>query len=35
VIPARSAAAATRTLDLMRPAAIVLDIRLHGEDSWE
>jgi len=35
VIPARSAAAATRTLDLMRPAAIVLDIRLHGEESWE
>ena len=35
VIPARSAAAATKTLDLVRPAAIVLDIRLHGEESWE
>ena len=34
VIPARSAAAATKTLDLMRPAAMVFDIRLHGEDSW-
>jgi len=35
VIPARSAAAATKTLDLLRPAAIVLDIRLHGEESWD
>jgi signal transduction histidine kinase/CheY-like chemotaxis protein len=35
VIPARSAAAATKTLDLMRPAAMVFDIRLHGQDAWE
>jgi signal transduction histidine kinase/CheY-like chemotaxis protein len=34
VIPARSAAAATKTLDLMRPAAMVFDIRLHGQDAW-
>jgi CheY-like chemotaxis protein/anti-sigma regulatory factor (Ser/Thr protein kinase) len=34
VVPARSAAAAVKTLDLVRPAAIVLDIRLHGEESW-
>ena len=34
VIPARSAAAATKTLDLIRPSAMVLDITLHGEQSW-
>ena len=35
MVPARSAAAAVRTLELLRPAAIVLDIRLHGAESWD
>ena len=35
VVPARSAAAAIKTLELMRPVAIVLDIRLHGHESWD
>ena len=35
MIPARSAAAALKALDVLRPAAIVLDIRLHGEESWD
>ena len=34
-VPARSVAAAMTALDVMRPAAIVLDIRLHGEESWD
>jgi signal transduction histidine kinase/CheY-like chemotaxis protein len=34
-VPVRSAAAAFKTLDAIRPAAIVLDIRLHGEESWD
>lgn len=35
VVPARSVAGARAALDAIRPAAIVLDIRLHGQDSWE
>jgi signal transduction histidine kinase/CheY-like chemotaxis protein len=35
VLPARSAAAAMTALDALRPAAIILDIRLHGQDSWD
>ena len=35
MVPARSAAAALKALDVLRPAAIVLDIRLHGEESWD
>jgi CheY-like chemotaxis protein len=34
VIPVRSAAAATKTLEAIRPSAIVLDVRLHGDESW-
>ena len=34
LVPARSLSAARATLDAMRPAAIILDIRLFGEDSW-
>jgi CheY-like chemotaxis protein/anti-sigma regulatory factor (Ser/Thr protein kinase) len=35
MVPARSAAAATKAIEVLRPAAIVLDIRLHGTESWE
>jgi signal transduction histidine kinase/DNA-binding response OmpR family regulator len=35
LVPARSAAAADVVLDAMRPAAIVLDLRLQGHDSWD
>jgi signal transduction histidine kinase/CheY-like chemotaxis protein len=35
VIPARDTAAASRFLQLQRPAAIVLDIMLDGESTWE
>jgi len=35
MVPARSAAAAIKTLEELRPAAIVLDIRLHGAESWD
>ena len=35
VVPARSAAAALAVLEVVRPVAIVLDIRLHGEDAWD
>ena len=35
VVPARSVAAAMAALDTIRPAAIMLDIRLQGQDSWE
>jgi signal transduction histidine kinase/CheY-like chemotaxis protein len=34
IVPARSIPAATRALDVMRPDAIVLDLRLQGEDAW-
>ena len=34
VVPARSVAEATRALAQMRPAAVLLDILLQGEDSW-
>jgi signal transduction histidine kinase/CheY-like chemotaxis protein len=35
VVPARSTAAAVAALDAIHPAAIILDIRLQGQDSWE
>jgi signal transduction histidine kinase/CheY-like chemotaxis protein len=35
LVPARSAAAAIRVIDAMRPVAIVLDIRLHGGEAWD
>lgn len=35
VVPARSIAAATAALDVLRPAAIVLDLRLQGEEAWD
>jgi CheY-like chemotaxis protein len=31
----RSVAAATTTIDSLQPAAIVLDLRLQGEESWD
>jgi signal transduction histidine kinase/CheY-like chemotaxis protein len=34
-IPARSIAAAAAALEAIRPAAIVLDLRMQGEDSWD
>ncbi len=34
-VPARSAAAARALLDTNRFAAIILDLRLHGEDAWD
>jgi signal transduction histidine kinase/DNA-binding response OmpR family regulator len=34
LVPARSLAAARAALDALRPAAIVLDIRLFGDDTW-
>jgi CheY-like chemotaxis protein len=35
VIPASTAATAEAALARIRPAAIVLDLRLHGHDSWD
>jgi signal transduction histidine kinase/DNA-binding response OmpR family regulator len=35
VLAARSIAAASAIIASVRPAAIVLDIRLHGSDSWD
>lgn len=35
VIPARSIPAALATLEATTVAAIILDIRLHGQDSWD
>jgi signal transduction histidine kinase/CheY-like chemotaxis protein len=35
MVPARSAATAIKALEVLRPSAIVLDIRLHGEESWD
>ena len=35
VVPARTIGDAERLLNRMRPAAIVLDIMLDGESSWE
>jgi signal transduction histidine kinase/CheY-like chemotaxis protein len=35
MIPARSVAAATAALQQIRPAAIVLDLRLQGQDAWD
>jgi len=35
VVSARSLAAATKALELISPAAIVLDLRLHGQDAWD
>jgi CheY-like chemotaxis protein len=34
-VPARSVAAARTALDAMRPAAIILDLRLQGDDAWD
>jgi DNA-binding response OmpR family regulator len=34
LVPARSLGAARAALDAIRPAAIVLDIRIFGEDTW-
>ena len=35
VVPARSIAGALAALEVIRPAAILLDLRMHGQDSWE
>ena len=35
MIPARSIEAASSVLSALRPSAIILDLRLQGEDSWE
>ena len=35
MIPARSVEAAIAALDALTPAAIILDIRMHGQDSWD
>lgn len=35
MVPARSAGAAIKSLEALRPAAIALDIRLHGSESWD
>jgi signal transduction histidine kinase/DNA-binding response OmpR family regulator len=35
IVPARSVSAAVTALEAMRPDAIILDIRLQGQDSWE
>jgi signal transduction histidine kinase/DNA-binding response OmpR family regulator len=35
VVPVRSVAAADAALDTLRPAAIVLDLRLQGQDAWD
>jgi CheY-like chemotaxis protein/anti-sigma regulatory factor (Ser/Thr protein kinase) len=34
VVPVRSAETAESTLDSLRPAAIILDLRLQGDESW-
>ena len=34
VVPARSLVAAEFALSVTRPAAIILDLRLQGEDTW-
>ena len=35
VVPARSIAAATTALDVLKPAAVILDLRLQGQDAWD
>jgi signal transduction histidine kinase/CheY-like chemotaxis protein len=35
VVPARSVESAVAALDVVRPAAIVLDIRMHGQQTWD
>src|SRR5262249_42315747 len=35
IMPARSTPAAITALEVMKPAAIVLDLRLHGHHAWE
>jgi signal transduction histidine kinase/CheY-like chemotaxis protein len=35
LVPARSVAAAIAAMEAFRPRAIILDIRLNGEDSWD
>jgi CheY-like chemotaxis protein/anti-sigma regulatory factor (Ser/Thr protein kinase) len=35
LIPARTVQAAVSALDALTPAAILLDIRMHGQDTWD
>jgi CheY-like chemotaxis protein/anti-sigma regulatory factor (Ser/Thr protein kinase) len=35
MVPARSIAGAITALDVLRPAAIILDLRLQGEEAWD
>jgi signal transduction histidine kinase/CheY-like chemotaxis protein len=35
LVPARTVQAANSALDALTPAAILLDIRMHGEDTWD
>jgi signal transduction histidine kinase/DNA-binding response OmpR family regulator len=35
MVPARSEGGATMALSALKPAAIVLDLKLHGHDSWD
>lgn len=35
VVPARSVEAALTAMEVVRPAAIVLDIRMHGQQTWD
>jgi CheY-like chemotaxis protein len=35
MVPARTPAAAIKALEVLRPSAIVLDIRLQGQESWD
>jgi signal transduction histidine kinase/CheY-like chemotaxis protein len=35
LVAARSMSAALATLDAMKPAAIILDVQMHGQDSWD
>ena len=35
VVPARSVSAAETVLDSLRPSAIILDLRLQGEEAWD
>jgi signal transduction histidine kinase/CheY-like chemotaxis protein len=35
IVPARSTAAALAHIESIRPAAIVLDLRMHGHDAWD
>jgi signal transduction histidine kinase/CheY-like chemotaxis protein len=35
VVPARSVEAAVAVLEAIRPAAVILDIRMHGQQTWD